>query len=628
MGLVGVAGVDKRLLTYYERELRHLRENGAAFAREYPKVASRLGIAGTEVADPYVERLLEGFAFLTARVQLKLDAEYPRFSQGMLEAVCPHHLAPTPSMCVVQFHTDPGDTSLASGLTVARGSSLRGQLAPGEQTACEFRTAQDVTLWSIRVEKASYHTRDVAALGLPEGEQAPAAIRLVLRTSGDVPFREVGIDRLLVYLAGGDQTPFRIYEQLFADARRVLIRGVGSKGDWSQAPGVSALRPVGLEPEDSVLPASARSFHGHRLVQEYFAFPRRFLFAEIAIDERARDTDASQLELVITLNRADLELESAVDASCFALHCAPAVNAFPKRLDRVQVSDRETEHHAVPDKTRPLDFEVHTVTGVEGFGASSEDRTVFRTLYGATDRDPSSRAYFTVHREPRVLSAKERQRGRRSPYTGSEVFIALVDQDEAPYGADLKQIGVEALCTNRDLPLRMPIGSGRTDFTTEAAANVTSVRVVAGPTPPRPTRAEGNTAWRLISHLSLNYLSLIDADDAAGADALRGMLALYGETSDAATARQIEGVRSVRCEAVVRRVHAPGPITFARGLGIRLLLDEAYFEGTGVFVLASVLDRFFAGYAGVNSFTETMVGTDARPEIKRWPARAGEKRLL
>src|SRR3954469_12888040 len=173
--------MDPRLLEYYNRELQFVREMGAEFAQAYPRIAARLGMDGLECTDPYVERLLEGFAFLTSRVQLKLDAEFPRFTQSLLETLYPHYLAPTPSMVVVQLQPDLGEGALADGVTVARGSALKSLVSKGEPTACEYRTSQDVTLWPVSIAEAQYYTRDLAALELPSNiPPTKAALRLRL----------------------------------------------------------------------------------------------------------------------------------------------------------------------------------------------------------------------------------------------------------------------------------------------------------------------------------------------------------------------------------------------------------------------------------------------------------------
>ena len=238
------------------------------------------------------------------------------------------------------------------------------------------------------------------------------------------------------------------------------------------------------------------------------------------------------------------------------------------------------------------------------------------------------RAFYTVHRLPRLLSSHQRRVGPRSSYIGSELYLALVDADEAPYSGHLQQLAVSTLCTNRDLPLHMPVGRGETDFTLNSGAPIKAVRCVTGPTHPRPSRAHGDTAWRLISHLSLNYLSLMDHDDQQGAMALRELLALYGDLAEASVRKQIDGMISVRSQPVTRRAPVPGPIAFARGLEVVVNLDESAFEGAGAFLLGAVLERFFAKYASINAFTETVVRSTERGEIMRWPARIGRRQIL
>jgi type VI secretion system protein ImpG len=235
-------------------------------------------------------------------------------------------------------------------------------------------------------------------------------------------------------------------------------------------------------------------------------------------------------------------------------------------------------------------------------------------------------AYYTVQRRP-TLPSSLRRAGPRSTYKGSDLYVALVDGNEGPYRTDLRQLAVETVCTNRDLPLFMPIGDGRTDFHLETGAPVQSVRCLVGPTPPRASQAWGATAWRLISHLSLNYLSLTDAPGGQGATALREMLQLYADLSESTSRRQIDGVRSISSSPIVRRLPVVGPASFGRGLEIVLACDETAFEGTSVFLLGAVLERFFAKYVSINSFTETVLRTAQRGEIMRWPARIGGRSI-
>ncbi len=630
--------MDPRLIEYYNRELQYIREMGGEFAREFPKIAGRIGLDAFECADPYVERLLEGFAFLAARVQLKVDAEFPRFTQHLLEMVYPHYLSPLPSMAVVQVVPNFGDDALAEGFSIPRGAPLRSHIVEGEQTACEYRTAHEVTLWPLEIPEAEYLSSAgaVAGLGVPKKHGVKAGLRLRLRSTGELPLGRLPLDRLPLFLRGGE-TAVQLYEQLLSNVVDIVVQPARKPFTWNAPPlPPSAVGRRGFDREDALLPYTARSFQGYRLLQEYFAFPERFLFVEpsglrSALSRCTEDT----LDMIFRFDRPHPELVDMVDASHFNLFCTPAVNLFPKRTDRVHLSHRTSEYHMVADRTRPMDFEVHSVTRVLGFGDRAEPEVEFLPFYQVTDRHGRHRSetFYTLYREPRRLSAKQ-LRGGRFSYTGNEVFISLVDAREAPFSSNLKQLGMEILCTNRHLPLRMPIGSQPSDFTLQSGAPYDAVRCLAGPTPPRPSNAIKETAWQLISHLALNYLSITDNDREHGAVALRQLLELYGDHGDPAVRKQIGGVLSIESRPVVRRietpkrVNAPIPITFGRGLELTVSFDESAFKGSGAFLLGAVLEQFFARYVSINSFTETVIQTTERGEIMRWPPRIGRRHII
>lgn len=624
--------MDPRHLHYYNRELQHIREIGGEFAAEFPKIAGRLGLSGFECADPYVERLLEGFAFLAARVQLKIDAELPAFTQHLLEMVYPHYLGPTPSMAVVQLQPDPGEGALAEGYVLPRDTVLRSNIGKGEQTPCEYRTAQETSLWPLELTEAEYfvHAGPVVKTDLNVLQRSRAGIRLRLRCTAGLTLDQLALDRLVLFLRGGDELPFRLYEALMANPVAVLVQPTERPLPWCDVLEPESLAPMGFADRDALLPYGPSSFQGYRNLHEYFSFPERFLFVELrGLSRSLRRAPSADIDVIVLLPRRDPVLEKVLDAENFALFCAAAINLFPKRCDRIHLADSAHEHHLIPDRTRPMDFEVYQVNGVTGFGDANKGPQEFLPFYAAQDLTShvDRPAYYSVHRMPRRLSSRQRREGARTSYVGSELFLSLVDASQAPYSSDLRQLAVEAHCTNRDLPLQMPVGTGKSDFSLEEGAPVAATRVVAGPTKPRPSYAHGDTAWRLISHLSLNYLSIVDSGSEAGAAALRDLLALYGDVADATTHKQIEGVRSVASRTVTRRLPGSRPVTYARGLEITLTCDETAFEGTGVFLLGSVLERFFARYVSINSFTEAVLRTE-RGEVMRWPATIGRRQIL
>jgi len=625
--------MDRRFLDLYNRELAHLRVMGAEFAKHFPKIAGRLGGLDEFQAcqDPFVERLLEGFAFLAARVQLKLDAEFPRFTQSLIETICPHYLAPTPSMCIVQFKPELDEKGLADGFSIPRGCSLYSMLGTSDQTRCEYRTAHDVTLWPIKLNQADYYTRELASLEIPALPNVKAGIRLRIQTTAGLHFSELKLDSLNLHLMGAGEVPMQLYEHLLANAAAVVVQPAAKPVKWHKIVDASCIQRVGFDNRQKLLPYDARSFQGYRLLHEYFSFPERFMFIELTgLGDAIRHCDENQVDVIILFRESKVELEGTIGADNFGLFCSPAVNLFEKRLDRIPVSDRFSEFHVVPDRTRAQDFEVYKLTKVMGYGARSDLLQEFLPFYLAKDvGDGNASGYYVVNRVPipQVRDAGSKSRRSRS-YAGSEAYISLVDSRAAPYSTDVKQLGIEALCTNRDLPLHMPVGIGASDFTMEKAAPCTSIRCIGPPTSPKPSHTEGEFAWRVINHLSLNYLSLNDTSGGEGGSALRDILRLYSDTSDMQTRKQIDGLKSISSRPVTRRITGSGSIAFARGLEVTINLEEAAFEGTGVFLLGAVLEQFFAKYVSINSFTETVVKTIERGEIVRWTMRNGLRPIL
>ena len=625
--------MDRRLLDLYNRELAHLRIMGAEFAQEFPKIAGRLGGLDEFQAcqDPFVERLLEGFAFLAARVQLKLNAEFPRFTQSLIETIYPHYMAPTPSMCIVQFKPELDEKGLAEGFPIPRGSSLYSLLGKSDQTRCEYRTAHDMTLWPIKLIQADYYIRELGSLEIPNVPDVKAGLRLRIQTTAGLKFNELKLDALSLHLMGVGEMPMHLYEQLFAHAVKVVVQPAIQPIQWHKVIDSDCIRREGFENMQKLLPYDARSFQGYRLLHEYFAFPQRFMFIELDnLGEAIKRCDGNLLDIIILFRESNVELEGTVNANNFSLFCSPAINLFEKRLDRIPVSDKFFEFHAVPDKTRPQDFEVYKLKKVVGYGAGSEPLQEFVPFYLSKDLGRSSETgYYITNRVPRPkIDGKSRKTQRSRSYTGSEVYLSLVDPDAAPYHTEVKQLGVEALCTNRDLPLHIPIGIGTSDFTMDKTAPCTSIHCIGSPTAPQPSHAEGEFAWRIINHLSLNYLSLVNHDEHEGASALRDILRLYSDTSDLQTRKQIDGLKSINSRPVTRRIATSGSIAFARGLELTVTFEEAAFEGTGVFLLGAVLEQFFAKYVSMNSFTETIVKTLERGEIMRWTMRSGLRQIL
>ena len=624
--------MDTRLLRHYESELAYLREMGAEFAEAYPKIAARLGMNGTEVVDPYVERLLEGVAFLSARVQLEFELQFPTFTRHLLEIVYPHYLAPTPSMMVAAFTPDT-NAQMKDGFTVPRGTLLRSALSDGDTTPCQFRTAHDVTLWPIQIVEAEYidGRGALVAAGLARDIEARAGIRLRLRRLGEEPLAALSLDRLTLFLSNAAGRHWDLHELMCTQVTGLCGRSTDRRADWIMELRGGQVLPRGYAPDESLLPTPKRSYDGYRLLQEYFGMPERFHFVDIAgIQPALKKAQGQEVDIYVFFRDGRPDIAPAVTPEAFQLFATPAVNLFPKRCDRVFVSRTDTEFHVVPDRTAPLDFEIHTLEEVVGISDAGKDDTVFRPFYSADDFTAAGDtypAYYTQHRRMRTRTEKERLRGVRTSYLGSETYITLVDPVQAPYAGNLGQLSVQAMCTNRDLPLLLPTG-GADVFHLPDGGPVTRITTPVPPTRPRPSLGQNDTAWRLISHLSLNYLSIADTDQGGGVQALRELVGIYAPAGDKTIEKQIEGMVGIESRPIVRRMSDGLLSTAVRGLEIRMTFDDSFFEGTGAYLLGSVLERFFRRYVTINSFTETVLTTTQRGEIARWKPDRGLGRII
>ncbi len=622
--------MDSKLLEYYNRELAYLREMGAEFALRYPKVAGRLGMRGIEVSDPYTERLMEGFAFLTSRVQLKMDAEFPRFSQRLLEMIAPNYLAPTPSMAIAELHPDSSKGDIRNGFCVPRGTMMDSQTLKKSGVTCSYTTAQDVMLQPLRIQSVELGgvpaDAPLSQLGLGQ-RSATSALRITIACDDAVLMNHLNFDSLNFFLSGPDIQATQLLEL-------IMEHGVGQfcqtveKQPQRVTLGDDAVRHEGFAPEQALLPDDMRNFDGYRLLHEYFAFPQRFQFFSIhGLRPLLRlSPGAREFEIIVLLDKSEPALERVVDASHLALHCTPVINLFPRVAERQKLSEDKFEYHLVVDNIRPLDYEIFSVNKLYATGGKKEQ--LFRPFWSTYSGDDGNYgAYFSLRREQRTLSEQAKNYGTRTGYVGSEVFLTLVDEKQSPWNDELTHFTTEVLCTSRDLPL-MLIQQGQANFVMPDSIPVQRLTLKKGPTPPRPSLAEGLDTWRLVSHLQMNYLSLMEQDSGKGSGALRQMLGLYANLAEAPIARQIDGIRECQLKPVNRRVPEPGPIVFARGVGISLKVDEQAFSGSSPWLMGSVLERVFSRLVSINSFTEMSLSSQQRGDIGWWAPRMGKRTLL
>ena len=652
--------MDREFLDLYNQELRLLHEHAREFAEEYPGIAERLGGLLSDRPDPAIGGLLEGAAFLAARVQLKIKHEFPEFTNNLLEQLVPNYLAPTPSALLAKFTPPFGDPGLRTGRRIGGGSYLDAVYRERDRrVACRYRLSADVTLFPFDIAGAEYFATPgrLPALGVPVGPDVVAGLRLTL-TCRTAPSAEDELSdaeaakqpeswfsgcraaELPFHLVGREADAIALYEQIFASRVGVFFRYLDEFGDPVVLPGPDeCVAQIGFADDETLFPNEKRIFRGFDFLREYLMFPRKFLGFKLAglADIMPRLT-ARSVDVLFAFREANARLPAAVEPAMFALYAAPAINLFEMTTDRIQVKSNQHEYHLVPDRSRYLDFEPHRILEVFAHYPGGRDKVPVYPLYSAEGDASGSKLFYTVRRLPRRRSAEERKYGTPSDYTGTDMFVSLAEAAGLNDEPAVAELSVRALCSNRHLTEHLPAGEGGADFRLLEDETL-HVACIAGPTAPREpvvsqlrTRSEsahtGAVAWRLINMLSLNHLGLVEHGAGKSGRSLREILLLFADVSDSASERKIRGIRGVDSRPVVRRIRRRSGVGVARGTEVTVTVDEKAFEGSGVFLLGAVLDRFFAEYAGFNHFTQTVIRTLERGEIMRWPARAGAQRPL
>jgi len=650
--------MNREFLEHYERELEYLYERSQEFAAQYPGIAERLGGLSKETVDPGIMGLMEGSAFMAARVQLKLKSEFAQFTTELLEHLLPNYLAPIPSAILVQAKPKFEDQNLAEGMSFPAGSYVdAAYVEKNKNITCRYRLSGKLDLWPLHLTRAQYFASPapLQALGLEVGSETTAGLQLSFRRrtselpkEGEedqdegAPIKEVALDNLSIHLNGSDVDRVALYEQLFADCTAMTIRHLGP----FETPKfirleMSSLDQVGFEEDEPLYAGDDRVFAGFTMLREFFAFQDKFLgFRLKNLRKKLAQIDAAEFDILFEFDKPVNRLSSVTKETMFRLYTIPAANLFEMDCSRIPVRKNEHEHNVVPDRSRWLEFETHRLVDIFAhYPGVKEKKRVF-PIYNLPvgNVNAEDALYYSFRRLRRRPTDQEKRFGIPSNYMGGEMFISLLEPEALDDKDRVRELSVRALCSNRHLAEQLPVGKTGADFTMVDDTTIL-MDCIAGPTPPRDsivnierrrqdTNPSGRILWKLINLLSFNHLGLTDrgADDPAMG--LRELLTLFTDISDTITERRIRGIVGISSRPIVRRLRQATGFNAARGIEITVTFDEKAFEGTGIMIYGAVLDRFFAEYTSINSFTETVVKSSRRGVLKRWPPRSGTGEVL
>lgn len=615
----------EELLPYYERELGFLRGMAGEFAERYPKIARRLQIDRDQCEDPHVERLIESFAFLTARIHRKLDDEYPEITEAFIQVLYPHYMRPIPSATILQLSTDPDKPEIAGRYTIPRHHKVFSPEIQGVK--CRFRTCFDMDLWPLTLTEARLELTQNSEW-LRKLAPGAAVLTLELATQGNVNFAGMKLDSLRFFLDGNPPLMSLLYELLFTKLTGIRVSNANEDPSHTVTLPKGALHSVGFEGEESLLDYDARSFSGYRLLSEYFACPDKFMFFEIkGLDDPKLLHGGNKLRLQFFLSHfGDSEhhtrLLQTLSTQNFKLGCVPVVNLFQQAGEPIRVTHQQSTYPVMADGRKPLAYEVYSIDSVvrierSGSKEASQEVPPFYSIRHFSSEGGHPFYWYAT----RETSVKKHDKG-------TDVELALVDLDFRAVRSDTEVLSLELTCTNRDLPESIPFGgstSAHEGFSVPNHSVVKRAIPLRKPTPSLRPPTKRGLQWRLISHLSLNQLSLVSQ----GKDALQEVLGLYNYTDSSAVSRQIQGIVSITAKTTTARLPGREFATFARGIEIHMTFDETYYVGSNLFLFASILERFFAHFCAPNSFVKVRMFTQQKEgEVAQWPCRAGDTTLI
>lgn len=618
--------MNPRFLEFYSQELQYIREMGQEFAQRYPKIAGRLGLSTTEVEDPYVERLLEGFAFLTGRVQYKLDQEFPAFCEQLLQCLQPNALAPIPSMGIVQIIPNLKDPQLKSGPEISGRTRLTTTHRSQRGVCASFRTSQDIQVWPISIEKVDYQSQPKVPVWLKDwqGSRLVSTVSVRLQVAEGITLNQLeGLDYLDFFINSGDEHAYQFLDHLIAN--QVLTWVEFDNQEFSNS--ALVFEHLGFDEHQALLPDGQLNFSGFRLIQEMMVFPEKFLFFRIkGLKRILQKVESRNFTIQLGLKQKMPQLGQSLNADSLALFCSPVINWFEHRCDR-STPKGHSKTLLLADRVHPQDYEIHSIVRVKGYETPHSKGVEIPPLFGPGNHNCPQGLGYVFERHVSVESEVRKTQGGRSRYLGTDTYLSLQNpREHTELTGGFTQFSVVANCTNRDLPLTLPFGKGQSDFQPLAHLPSANIRMMRGPTRPVSRLYTGRQVWELIEHSSLNYLSLIQGENSV--ESLHRLLSLYANPKEPGQMGLAQSVMQVQCQPASEPIFCRGRSVFVRGLSVEIGLDAEHTSGYGLAIPGAVLAHYLSRFVSINSFVKTRVTSQQTGFDFTWPALAGSRPVL
>lgn len=600
---------------YYEDELEFLRELGGEFAGSYPDIAGELGLGSR---DPDIERLLQGFAFLTARIRETLDSEFPNLLYPLLGQIWPHAIRPSPAIGIVEFK--PVQGMFHEPYTLVKGATLSS--VPVDGTSCQFRTAYELRILPAQVSEVRIEAHS----------SARNELWIKLLPLPNVMLRQLDGHPLRFHLHGTARQSFGLFLWLQQNLLRIRVRIYATENDQRQLKSERLLserdiRFLGWEQTDALIPYPPYSFDGFRHLHEYFLFPAKHLFFELkGIDWIHEYPFADELELGFELTPLPGEPLS-ISRDNLRLHCVPVVNLFPHPAQTLRLDSTRSEYLLRPEGTRPEHFDIFSVEKVVGFNkrrGRSQQYHPFYSFHRPTAEAGERPILYQLHLRPSVSRGRASETESQSSYSGVDSYISFVEPSGDP-AMPPATLSIDLMVTNRDLPRRLRVGDVSVP-TTEIPSLVTFSNIGAFSVPaPAPVGRDG--LWRYFAHMTLSWNYLADRDALTSLLSLYNFPAFYDQRARQSLELLLGAIVSVTSKPEHRLVGRPPALV--RGTQVVLTVHEARFTQAGeLYLFGEVLSHFLGEVTTINTFSRlTILGADHGLEWN-WEPRIGLQSLV
>ncbi|WP_333664511.1 type VI secretion system baseplate subunit TssF [Acinetobacter guillouiae] len=600
----------EELLPYYEKQLQEFGQQSRAFADKYPKIAQRLSLNQEQIDDPHIERLIQAFSLIAARIDKKLADSYDIFTRSLFEVMFPQYLRHFPACSVVSFEDLNKQKQLTDVHIIPKGTTLKSRSFKGVQ--CEFNTSAEVKLLPIQLESLSFQTNPSAHIHL--NQNATLNLKFELLNPAKNWLKN---EKLPIYLDAISNFPLQVLDHIFHKETSFSLR-INHKVVAIKNP----FEVMGFDENESLLPVDQHTHHAYRLLIEYFCFPEKFSYLNLNLDflKLLKEENLSfevQIHLKLNLNdQAIIRNYSELNVANFKLFTSPVVNLFEKQAEPQKINHKNLEYPLMTDAHHPEFYQVYSIVEMNLIREkSNQDQVVYPILpFFAMSHYHGDDIQFFYALNPTVL---------QNQYV--ETGYSIISKQLEPHSIKSDFVSCKLLCSNRELP-HEALGQSNNVLNLNDSTVARRALVLKRPTAPFQFEKNKNEQWRIISHLSLNTLALMKGDAVSH---IKELLELYNLPKSKENHLIIDAIKKIEFEITNKLVEAiPFPM-FVRGVKVLMDVDVQVFRGHSLYIFSELISHIFNLKVQMNSFVDVFVrDLNTKQELYQCVQNVGGKKLL